>query len=143
AQLNLVGFTLKRATSSLVEYPPVPQLPVFLFRIISHSAALGMEYQEYDRALVSLPTTITTSPRVTLVAALAPVRHTSPKATSPPNTLRPRIDGRLYSMDISDVENDCVMVAVGLSAGSFRPCAKDVVATPANNTNASVMYFIK
>src|SRR3954471_14040404 len=88
-----------------------------------HSLALGMLSRPYLPAGIFVPPMVTSSPNVSVVAPLAPVRHTLPKGTISPIILRPFLPGREYDSSMDDRPKSCLMVCVELGAGVFN-CAE-------------------
>src|SRR3982751_5420985 len=86
----------------------------------------GMVNKPYLPAGIFVPPIITSSAKVSVVAWFAPVRHTLPKGTRSPNTLRPLIFGREYDNSIEPRPKSCLMFCVLDGAGVFN-CASVVI----------------
>src|SRR4030095_3367334 len=85
--------------------------------ITVHSVSPGIESKPYLPAGTFLPPIITSSPKVIVVALLAPVLQTFPYGTRSPKILRPFTPGREYEISMLDKAKFCLMFAVGLGCG--------------------------
>src|SRR5262245_14557565 len=106
-----------------------------LLRITVQLALPGIVSSVYVPAGTVLSPKVKSLLAVSLVDALAPVRHSSPSGSSPPKIFRPFTPGLEYSIEKSVSPTRWSTLALGLGAGVSGACAKAPVARSAATTD--------